>query len=33
VGIYFVVESKDFTEVEKEVMRKIIADTKNKRNR
>jgi chaperonin GroEL len=33
VGIYFVVESKDFTEVEKEVMRKIIADIKNKRNR
>jgi hypothetical protein len=33
VGINFVVESKHWKEVEKEVMRKIIAVTKNKRNR
>nr|WP_299422678.1 hypothetical protein [uncultured Emticicia sp.] len=32
-GIDFVVESKDWTEAEKEEMRKIIANTKKKKNR
>lgn len=32
-GIDFVVESKEWTEAEKEEMRRIIANTKNKKNR
>jgi hypothetical protein len=32
-GIDFVVESKEWTEAEKEEMRRIIANAKNKKNR
>jgi hypothetical protein len=33
VGVDFMVESKDWTEAEKEEMRRIIANAKNKKNR
>jgi hypothetical protein len=33
VGVDFMVESKDWTEAEKEEMRRIIANAKNKQNR
>ena len=32
-GVDFVVESKDWTEAEKDEMRRIIANAKNKKNR